>query len=565
MIVDADALEQGGRLLGDICIVGAGAAGISLALQLSGRGLSVLLLEAGSDQPDQATQGLYAGEVADERLHSPPDRYRQRRFGGSTTIWGGRCMPFDPIDFEARDFVPNSGWPIPYEEIARHYPEANRLTETGRCDYDADAVFADPGAQMFGGFRSDRLHTTSLERFSCPTNFGARYGERLRLAPDVTVVQNANCTGIGLDDGGQLVRRLAVRTLRGKAFTVAARMVVLAMGGLEVPRLLMASRDVLPHGIGNRFGTVGRYYMCHIAGNVGTLRVQGPRTLVNHGYLVSPEGIYCRRRLSLAPEEQRRLRVANTVARLHFPRIADPAHGSGVLSGLFLAKNFISYEYGKRLRDGAGQGWTGYARHLANVATSPLETTRFLAHWVQRRSLAERKFPSVVLANRTNLFSLDLHAEQQPRPESRVTLTRALDPLGLPRIRVDWRYHADDIASVRRTLDAFAEEFQRDGRLVLQYDAERLEEDLTRFGAYGGHHIGTARMGTDERTSVVDGNCKVHGVHNLFVASSAVFPTSSQANPTLHLVALSVRLASHLALKLKASPRQPAPELAAVE
>jgi choline dehydrogenase-like flavoprotein len=184
----------------------------------------------------------------------------------------------------------------------------------------------------------------------------------------------------------------------------------------------------------------------------------------------------------------------------------------------------------------------------------PIDTAAFLAHWVWRRTLATRKFPSVILRNRTNRFSLEIHGEQAPRPDSRVTLTQKMDALGMPQLRIDWRYSPGDIESVRRTLELMAQEFERSGAGRLEVDGGTLEEDLLRFGAYGGHHIGTTRMGTDPRTSVVDANCKVHSVDNLYVAGSAVFPTSSQANPTLTLIALSLRLGRHLAQRLAPRP-----------
>jgi choline dehydrogenase-like flavoprotein len=156
----------------------------------------------------------------------------------------------------------------------------------------------------------------------------------------------------------------------------------------------------------------------------------------------------------------------------------------------------------------------------------------------------------VILRNRTNRFSLEIHGEQMPRRASRVTLTDRHDALCMPRLRIDWRYGPEDILSVRRTLDLIARELDRTGTGHLDYDRDTLEEDLLRFGAYGGHHIGTARMGADPRTSVVDADCRVHSVQDLFVAGSAVFPTSSQANPTLTLIALSLRLGSHLVRRL---------------
>jgi choline dehydrogenase-like flavoprotein len=327
---------------------------------------------------------------------------------------------------------------------------------------------------------------------------------------------------------------------------------VLALGGLETARLLLASRDVAPLGVGNDHDVVGRYYMCHIAGNVGKLTFSGSPAEVNHSYLRTPEGIYCRRRISIAGQEQRRFRLLNAVARLHFPRIADPAHRNGVLSGLYLARNFISYEYSKRLRDGVEGGLAVQAQHLRNVLCDPLDTAAFLAHWALKRTAAERKFPSVILRNRTNRFSLEMHAEQAPHRDSRVTLSESVDALGVPRLRVDWRYSKQDVDSVRRMLDLVAMELQNTGSGRLEYDPATLEEDLMRFGAYGGHHIGTTRMGSDPRNSVVDGNCRVHGVDNLYIASSSVFPTSSQANPTLTLVALSLRMGKHLGQRLRA-------------
>jgi choline dehydrogenase-like flavoprotein len=325
---------------------------------------------------------------------------------------------------------------------------------------------------------------------------------------------------------------------------------VLATGGLETARLLLASRDVAPNGVGNEHDVVGRYYMCHIAGNVGTLMLNGRTQDVRHGYEVTPAGIYCRRRLAIAPGEQRRHSLANAVARLHFPRVTDPSHRNGVLSGLFLVRKLISYEYGSRLRDIERPSAGLYARHLLNLITDPVDTTAFLAHWVTRRTLASRKFPSVILRNRTNRFSLELHGEQIPRADSRVTLANTVDALGMPRLRIDWRYSPQDIESLRRTLDLMAQEFERTGTGRLDYERATLEEDLMRFGAYGGHHIGTARMGADPRTSVVDPDCRVHSVNNLYVAGSAAFPTSSQANPTLTLIALSLRLGQHLSQRL---------------
>jgi len=550
MIADASSIENGACMKVDVCIVGAGPAGIALTLALSEKGFSVLMLESGYWSPDAKTQALYEGEVADTHLHSPPEKYRQRRLGGSSAIWGGRCMPFDPVDFETRQHVPHSGWPVGYEDLLAYYPEANKLAEAGNFSYDANEALGPHILPMFDGFNSGRVLTNGLERFSCPTHFGTRFAKRLSLATGVQVLMGANCTAVRLQADGQSVRKLDVATLAGRRFSVMPRIAVMATGGLETARLLLASRDVSPQGVGNQHDVVGRYYMCHIAGNVGSLTVHGDTGKVRHGYEISPEGIYCRRRLSITAAEQQRLGLSNAVARLHFPRITDPAHRNGVLSSLYLARKLISYEYGKRLNDGHAATPTTYARHLLNVVADPLDTTAFLAHWLTKRTLADRKFPSVILRNHTNSFSLEMHGEQIPQASSRVTLTDKVDALGMPQLKVDWRYCQTDIESMRGTLDVLAQEFERTGVAKFTYNKDALEEDLMRFGAYGGHHIGTTRMGNDVRTSVVNADCQVHSVRNLFVAGSAVFATSSQANPTLTLIALSLRLGDTLVKKL---------------
>jgi choline dehydrogenase-like flavoprotein len=552
MILDANNLPDDGTLRADICIVGAGAAGISMALQFLGSGIEVLLLESGAFALEPDTQALYVGAVAEERLHSPPDLYRERRFGGTTTIWGGRCMPFDPIDFETRDYVPRSGWPLTRAALLPYYPPANRLCEAGDFSYTAAATFRDGGRPMIEGFDSGYFSSDTLERFSCPTDFGARYGHRLRAARNITVVMHANVTAIRLQAGGERVASLEVRSLRGKQLQARASHFVLATGGLEVPRLLLASRDVQANGIGNLHDVVGRYYMCHLAGTIGALKFLTPPGTVHHGYEISEEGIYCRRRLALRPEAQRAQRLGNFVARLHHPRITDPAHRSSVLSLLYLSKPFIPYEYSKRLHGDEHANLRTWLQHLGNVVRDPLDAVAFAWHMLRDRKLAARKFPSIIVTPKANLYSIDFHAEQQPNAASRVMLDSAHDALGMPRLRIDWRYVAGDLDTVQRAIALLAAEFARTGVGRLDYEPDTVEAEMTRYGAYPGHHIGTARMGSDPRDSVVDANCRVHGVDNLFVASAAIFPTSSQANPTLTVVAMSLRLAAHLCWLVRA-------------
>jgi choline dehydrogenase-like flavoprotein len=517
----------------DICIVGTGAAGIPLALELAESGQQVLLIESGGFKESKEVQALYEGGVVDEAMHSPSDKFRQRRFGGSTTIWGGRCMPFDPIDFEQRDYIPGSGWPISYDDLAPFYPKAHEYLELGQYEYDARKAFNPPAAPMFKGYEGVTFSTEGLERFSRPTDVGKCYRDRIEKSSAIRCLTDLNITYIQLQQDGSRVEHLDAKTLNGKSFKITASKFILAMGGIEIPRLMLASKDVQKQGIGNDHDILGRFYMCHIAGNVGSLQIKGPVSNVTHGYEVSPDGIYCRRRIQLKPNKQKELGVSNMVARLHFPKITDPSHKSGILSGLFVVRKLISYEYSKRLKDGENASIGLYLRHFWNILTGPVDTVKFLYHWLTKRTLAKRKFPSIILPNKNNNFSLEIHAEQIPIADSRITILKEKDTLGVPKVCIDWKYCKQDVELVKKTLKAFAEDISAQGIGEFKYDEQDFENELMRFGAYGGHHIGATRMGDDPQTSVVDKNCQVHGINNLFIASCSVFPTSSQANPTL--------------------------------
>jgi choline dehydrogenase-like flavoprotein len=548
MIQDANDIVRDAVVRANICIVGGGPAGITLAMTLAATGQSILLLESGDLASSDAARALNAGEVADPTLHSPPDTYRQRCLGGATAIWGGRCVPFDPIDFYTRSWIDHSGWPISYDAIERHYPAANALCEAGEYEYDARLAVTGGMRPLLRGFVPEHFDVNRIERFSCPTHFGQRYQARLRAALNVRVLLNATVTRLSATRDGARIDSLDVRNGKDIAFVVAADQFVLALGGIETPRLLLTSDDVHRGGIGNANDLVGRFYMCHVAGTIGSLQVNGASDTVWHGYDVAPDGTYCRRRLSLRPEVQAGMGLGNAVFRLHHPRIADPRHRTGPLSAIFLGQHFISYEYARRLVSDAPPTAGTWLRHALNAATDPFSTIGFLRHWLRDRTLAERKFPSIIIRPRTNLFSLDFHAEQVPNPDSRIGLGTSTDRFGNRQVRIDWRYSRQDIETVARSFDLLRDDLgqQSMGRLTLAPDETDIETVVRRDGAYGGHHIGTARMGASAASGVVDSDGKVFGVNNLYVAGSATFPTSSQANPTLTIVATALRLASHL-------------------
>ena len=548
VIRSANELAEATTLSADLCVVGAGAVGIALALALAAKGRRVVLIEAGGERHDAAAQAFYEGAVVDPALHSPLADYRERRLGGTTTIWGGRCMPFDAIDFDRRDWIADSGWPIGPDALAPYYPAANALCEAGAFAYTADEALDADARPMIAGFAGEDYTTDRLERFSCPTDFGKRYRARLAAAPTLDLLLHAAVTDIALDPAGRRVAGVTLRNAAGVAIRVVANDVVLCAGGLETARLLLASDGVHPHGIGNHHDVLGRYYMSHLAGTIGRFRATGGAGAVWHGYDVAADGTYCRRRLALTAAAQRTYRIGNVVARLHHPRIADARHGTGPLSALYLGQALVPRHYRARL---AGEGHAGIGnllRHVANVARDPIGVARFGGGLLLDRTFAARKFPSVVVTPRSGEYSLDVHAEQRPNRDSRVSLGADRDAYGMRRLVADWRYGAGDIETVKTALDLLARDLERSGSGRFDHDPAMVETEMTRFGAYPGHHIGTARMGDDPRTSMVDAHCRVHGIANLHLAGASVFPTSSQANPTLTAIALALRLADRLSV-----------------
>lgn len=550
MLIDLNQIPQDTGLEADICIVGAGAAGIAIALELETSGHSVLVIESGGFKADKFTRTLNEGEVGNPRLHSPVDHYRQRGLGGSTQIWGGRCMPFDPIDFEDRDYFPNAQWPIKFKDLAAYYPAANLLCEAGEFEYLATNCKEFKKSDMIQGFKSAHFTTHTLERFSCPTNFGTRYRRRLEQADNITLVLHANLQKILFSENSTTVCSIAIQSLQGLRATVKAQLFVLATGGLEVPRILLNCNETQRNGIGNQHDLVGRNYMCHLAGTIGELNLSAPSEHIIHGYEISEEGIYCRRRFALSALAQRKYKLGNFVARLHHPKIANPEHGNSVLSMLYLGGWAIPYEYRKRLYENEGINFQRLIGHMKNLASAPHEVTAFCYHLFRDRYLAERKFPSLIIHPKKPIFSLDFHAEQAPNPNSRITLTQATDQLGMRQLRVDWTYSNIDIETIRTSLSILAADFKDSAVGELKFDPESVELEATRYGAYGGHHIGTTRMGHSTRDSVVNSDCRIHSTDNLYIASASIFPTSSQANPTLTLVAIALRLSDHLTKRL---------------
>ena len=547
MFLDAHEIDDGATLEADVCVIGAGAAGLTIAHELAGSALSVIVLAGGGRRRRRRDQALYRGTVIDPTQHSWADRFRERRYGGTTSIWGGRCLPYDEIDFETRAYVPHSGWPFGRAALEPYYARAAVYCEIGAPLFDAATALPNRPAALLPGFDSPAVTTTSIERFSRPTDFGRLLEPRLRAADRLRVVLDAHCVGLTGAPGGAAIDRVECASFRPGRFAVRARFTVLAAGGLETTRLLLAARDAAaaaPLALGSAW--LGRGYMGHLNGTVGEIRFSVPPAQINYGYERSPDGIYCRRRFWITPPVQRELGVLNTMFRLHHPPINDPAHRDPVLSAMYLVKDLVLYEYSRKLRE--ERSLRHLAGHLRNVAARPLALARFGIDWVDRRMLRSRRLPSVARYSPIGRYAIEFHAEQAPDPGSRLTLGSATDRFGMPELVIDWRAGSRDVDSVRHAYGVLRRAFAANnvGELVLDPDPAAVTAAIVRDGAVGGHHLGTVRLADCIERGVLDANGRLFGVHNGFVASSAMLPTSSQANPTFTIVALAIRLADHL-------------------
>jgi choline dehydrogenase-like flavoprotein len=556
MIVDAR--DQSVALYHEtpIAIVGAGAAGITLALAFAEKRIRCLVVEAGGERLDHTAQRFYRAASISPHDHGPIHLGRRRAFGGTTAIWGGRCIPFDPIDFEDRPWIPHARWPIIYEDVARYYPKALEICQAGPALFRAGEALAGSSPMLVDGVTNGDVILDRIERFSEPTHFGRRYRASLAASRVVTVLLYANALEITVDASSGRVSGVLAATTTGRRLKVSAKKVIVANGALETARLLLASRSVCPAGVGNGAGLVGRFYQSHLEGEVGEIQFHGKPQDSRLDYERSPENVYCRRYIWLSPTAQRRDHLAGLVVRPHHRKIADPAHRSAVLSAMYLVKDLIVPEYGRPMNSPTEQ--TGrvraalYMRHLMNIVLGSPALTAFAVDWVRRRTLATRKLPSVLLRNAANRYILDINAEQVPNPDSRVYLSFENDALGMPLLQIDWRTTDLDRKIVARGLRVLQAAFAgsskpgHDGATISSDDPtfERQVAALTRIG---GHHIGTARMGRSRDEGVINADGETFDIRGLFIAGAASFPTSGFANPTLVIVALSLRLADHLA------------------
>jgi len=548
---DSHQIPSGTCLHADLCIIGGGPVAIALARHLENFGKNILILPGGGWQESEKERDRYRGSVEPEGSHEPLEENRRRVWGGTGTVWGGRCVPFDPIDFEKRPWIPHSGWPVSWAEVEKHIPEALQFCEAGPGPFDATLAFPGGAREILAGFDNEDWITRHLERWSPPTNFARRHHESLCRSSRIRILLHGQATHLQLNQDGGQIKHVRAAARPGHDFRVAAKRFVLACGGLENPRLLLASRDVHPHGIGNQNDQVGRYYQSHLFGVCGRVFLRHPESLL-YDFERDPWGVYCRRRFWLAPQGQHRYQSGNAVGFFFRELSGSALHRDPATSAVFIAKSFLrALPRGRKaLQDLLREHGDTLSQHFNTVWRHAPEAAPLLLRLAFARMFGRRRLPFVLPSKKQGRFPLFYQTEHVPNPESRVLLSpTCLDDLGVPRLVVKIRFSPVDY----HTVEIFHQEFQRrlqDAKLgEFVYDPEELADQLEkRAGGFNSnaHHSGTTRMSSCPQDGVVDFNARVHGVTNLFLAGSSIFPTSGHANPTLLAIALALRLGAFL-------------------
>jgi choline dehydrogenase-like flavoprotein len=565
-------IEDLGTLDGDICIdeelavIGAGPAGIVVALEAARYGLSVVLLESGNRSFDPAVQELSEAAEWDHHRHAPLSLAVRRQLGGTSVIWGGRCVPFDAVDFAPRPFLGVPAWPIGYEQVQVYFQRACDWMVCGRAAFSTSELPHLPSG-IVPGFVDGSVLGSSLERWSLPTDFGRIYRERLERSPRIRLLTGVTCTEIICPSQGGRAQRLECRTHADGRLLVTAKAFVVACGGLESTRLLMSSSGPDGEQLGNRSGHLGRWYMAHVEGSIANVRFSTPPRQTVYGYERDIDGVYVRRRFSFPEEYQRTHKLPNVVSWLGNPEIPDARHGSGQLSLAYLA---LTSPLGPRFAPEAqrlaltgadipgspygGATSTSRGSHLRNILRQPFSTSRFMIDFGARRFLTRgRRTPGFFVYNRQNLYPLQYHGEQLPNPTSTVGLSDEADRLGRRRLTIDLRFSPTDVDGIIRAHEHWDRYLRKLGVGRLEYLYQDLNQAIEQRLGGGFHQMGTTRMSASLSDGVVDQNLAVHGVPNLYLASSSVFVTSGQANSTFMIVVFALRLADHLARQLRAS------------
>jgi len=556
MIVDGRSVGRDSVVHCDICIVGAGPAGLIAANEFLGEDHRVCVVESGGFEHDAATQLLARSEVEEsDDLYPDPFFAHDRRVGGTSAQWDvmvdGKVhvhlMPLDAMDFRRRHWLPFSGWPIDDQTLAPYIARAQLASGAGSFDYRPEAWCDDQNKPFESALVDSKMVSCGAQDYFLQT-----LPNRLTASSNLTLMTWSTATEILVPPGAETVSSLQVACLDGNRFRVKALMVILAQGAFDVPRLLLASRSVRKQGLGNQHDLVGRYLMDRQIAKAGTLFPARPAEMRRFGFY-----------------DMREVRGRHVLGK--FTLSEDLLESEELLGSLISFSPRQRYSLYQLAQSPFGRGTTcrspaqrslrdlRAAWRQRRLPSSPLRLARNMLSGLDdllylnlvRRLAFRPKFNFDSLgwstAPDTDRFSsLEVHqmCEQSPDFENRVTLSEARDALGMPTARVAFRWNARDVHSVLRTQDILKQEFARLSIGDLRLERRGNFPLLANISAH--HPSGTTRMASDPELGVVDAQCKVHGLSNLFVASSSVFPTSGCAPPTLTILALAIRVSDRI-------------------
>lgn len=512
----------------DLLIVGGGPAGITLALELQANGLKVILLESGGNEFDDRAQDLNEGTLT-ALEETDLTAARLRMFGGASNHWGGHCLPLDEIDFVRAPLSGLSGWPISRADLHDAYEKASAYCEIGAVDYSLEALEDfDRGDLLLDDPRLE----TRLIRQSTPTNFGTTYRTELAQAGNIDVWLWTTVTGLEIDATGT-VKTLETRSIEGTPGTFTARAVVLACGAVENARLLLANNARLDTSFGNRTGLLGACYMDHPVGGAAFLHLEPPTYKKANwsNNTTTHDGIDAHLVWRLSDAELEAGRLSN----IQFFVIPIPnssaqrAQNRRTKTGINGLKSVAKWTLGRdQLNFSLSQS---YCEMILNAD-----------------AMAVHAYQEMTGGERVERVLLRYESEQQPNRDNFVALDPdARDAFGMPRVALNWAPTSDDRDSIVRSairIGAIVGETSL-GRIELEDHFESRFWDATTAW----HQLGTTRMSPNSSDGVVDPNLRLFGTQNLYVAGGSVFPSGGRANPTLTIVALSVRLAAHLTRK----------------
>ncbi len=528
--IDSRALEDGKLIERDLCIVGAGPAGIAIAREFMKSGRRVALLESGDIAPDDGPQSLAAGEIAG--LPYPPlDEVRIRAFGGSTWHWGGNIRPLEDIDFTRRDWIPDSGWPFGRKTLDPYYKRARRIFGVPDTVFDQEIwqrIMGRPwnmGKVGKADILNQIFHTVGGQgRFS-----GELWHDAFAKASAIDIYHHATALEITLDDAHRGVAEIPVRTANGKTIRFRARAYVLAAGGIEAPRLLLLSNRQEAAGVGNRADLVGRYFMEHLTvPDYARFYPANPSLPLGYYRGVDREWGETWGILRMSDREMREHHLPNV--RFQLATVTNEFNKNIDRPGIQSLRSLLGLQTPTEGRD--------IGRDIANMIADIDQ-------------VADAAYYRIVHSPNYPLRHIDMvHiGEQTPNRDSRVRLSSRRDSYGQPVCVLDWRVQQLDSDGAWRTAQRLKEGLAAAGlgRLEIKFDSSVF----AKFHPHPHfHHMGTTRMHADPARGVVDANCRAHGLGNLFIAGSSVFPTGGNANPTLTLTALAIRLADHLKKEL---------------